>query len=71
MFDDALEIATIERFDAGTIEGCNDHRIVMAVSLLCTLTGGKIYGAEAVAKSLPDFFERLRKLGIKLKEETL
>ena len=53
------------------LSGHNDHRIVMAVSLLCTLTGGKIYGAEAVAKSLPDFFERLRKLGIKLKEETL
>jgi 3-phosphoshikimate 1-carboxyvinyltransferase len=53
------------------LSGHNDHRIVMAVSLLCTLTGGKIYGAEAVSKSLPDFFERLRKLGIKLKEETL
>lgn len=47
----------------------NDHRIAMAVALLCTITGGKIYGAEAVAKSLPDFFERIGKLGIKLKVE--
>ena len=53
------------------LSGHNDHRIVMAVSLLCTITGGKIYGAEAVSKSLPDYFERLKKLGIKLKEETL
>lgn len=53
------------------LSGHNDHRIVMAVSLLCTLTGGKIYGAEAVSKSLPDYFDRLKKLGIKLKEETL
>ena len=46
--------------------GHNDHRIVMAVSLLCTITGGKISGAEAVAKSLPDFFSRLSALNIKL-----
>ncbi len=50
------------------LSGHNDHRIVMAVALLCTITGGKIYGAEAVAKSLPDFFVRLRKLGIKVQE---
>ncbi|MBO5321865.1 MAG: 3-phosphoshikimate 1-carboxyvinyltransferase [Clostridia bacterium] len=47
----------------------NDHRIVMAISLLCTLTGGRIYGAEAVSKSLPDFFHRLKKLGVNLKVE--
>ena len=45
--------------------GHNDHRIVMASSLLCTVTGGKISGAEAVAKSLPDFFSRLSALNIK------
>lgn len=47
----------------------NDHRIVMAISLLCTLTGGRIYGAETVSKSLPDFFQRLKKLGVNLKVE--
>lgn len=47
----------------------NDHRIVMAISLLCTLTGGRIYGAEAVSKSLPDFFHRLKNLGVNLKVE--
>ncbi len=51
------------------LSGHNDHRIVMAISLLCTVTGGKIYGAEAVEKSLPDFFGRLKKLGVKLEVE--
>jgi len=46
--------------------GHNDHRIVMSVAVLCTLTGGYIEGAEAVAKSLPDFFERLQALGIEV-----
>lgn len=44
--------------------GWGDHRIVMALSLLCTQTGGKIAGAEAVNKSLPDFFSRLSELNI-------
>lgn len=48
--------------------GHNDHRIVMALSVLCTLSGGEIEGAEAVAKSFPEFFERLRELGISVTE---
>ncbi len=49
--------------------GHNDHRIVMALSVLCTLTGGTIMGAEAVAKSFPDFFRKLCSLGIEVKVE--
>ena len=44
----------------------NDHRIVMALSLLATVTGGEIDGAEAVSKSYPDFFEKISGLGIKI-----
>ena len=44
--------------------GHNDHRIVMALSLLCTLVGGEIAGAEAVGKSFPDYFDRLKQLGV-------
>lgn len=44
--------------------GHNDHRIVMSLAVLATATGGVIEGAEAVAKSFPDFFERIRALGI-------
>lgn len=48
------------------LSGHNDHRIVMALSILLTLTGGEISEAEAVKKSYPDFFHDLDKLGIKL-----
>ena len=47
-----------------TICGHNDHRIVMSMAVLLTIIGGEIEGTEAVRKSLPDFFERIRKLGI-------
>lgn len=46
------------------LQGHNDHRIVMALSLLLTKTGGCIEGAQAVKKSYPDFFEVIKTLGI-------
>ena len=48
--------------------GHNDHRVVMSLAVLLTLTGGEIDGAEAVAKSYPHFFEDLSALGIKVEE---
>ena len=48
------------------LSGHNDHRIVMACSVLATVTGDVIEGAEASRKSLPDFFERLKKLGFEV-----
>lgn len=45
-----------------------DHRVVMALSYLCSLTGGEIDGAEAVRKSYPGFFRDLFSLGIPLRE---
>lgn len=46
--------------------GHNDHRIVMALSVLLTKTGGTIIGAEAVSKSYPDFFSEIKNLNIGL-----
>ena len=48
--------------------GHNDHRIVMSNAVLSTVTGGIIEGAEAVAKSFPDFFEKLSLLGIEVEK---
>ena len=48
------------------LDSHNDHRIAMALSLLCTRTGGEIRGAEAVRKSFPDYWDRLRSLGIEI-----
>lgn len=47
--------------------GHNDHRVVMSLSVLLTLFGGEIAGAEAVKKSFPDFFEKLKTLKLKVK----
>ncbi len=44
--------------------GHNDHRIVMSLTLLLTLTGGIINEAEAVKKSYPNFFNDIKSLGI-------
>ena len=51
---------------AEILSGHNDHRIVMSEAVLLTLTGGIIDGAEAVTKSFPDFFDKLKALGIEV-----
>lgn len=51
-----------------TLNGHNDHRIVMALAILCTVYGGEIDGCEAVAKSYPGFFKDLEILGIHCNE---
>ena len=57
------------RYRGESLCGHNDHRIVMSLAVLLTLTGGSIEGAQAVRKSFPDFFEKLQALGIKLTTE--
>ena len=52
-----------------TLCGHNDHRIVMALSLLCTLTDGSISEAQSVAKSYPDYFGKIKSLGIVVENE--
>ncbi len=47
------------------LQGHNDHRIVMALAVLCMRTGGVIDGAEAVRKSFPGFWDAMRGLGAK------
>ena len=46
-----------------TLDGHNDHRIVMALSVILTKIGGEIDGVQAVSKSYPGFFEDIIKLG--------
>jgi 3-phosphoshikimate 1-carboxyvinyltransferase len=46
--------------------GHNDHRVVMSMAVLASITGGEIDGAEATRKSYPDFFEVIKKLGIEV-----
>lgn len=45
------------------LESHGDHRVAMALSVLLLQTGGVLTGAEAVAKSWPDYFSVLRSVG--------
>ena len=45
------------------LSGHNDHRILMAMSLILSKTGGAIAEAEAVRKSYPGFFADIKRLG--------
>ena len=49
----------------GTVDGANDHRIVMAAAIAATACAGPvtIRGAEAVRQSYPDFWEVYQSLG--------
>ena len=49
--------------------GKNDHRIVMALSIMLSVFGGEIEGIEAVNKSYPNFFNDLKSLGIEVDYE--
>lgn len=48
----------------------NDHRIVMALSLLCCKMDIVINDIEAINKSYPSYFKDLESLGVKLEYET-
>lgn len=48
------------------LDGHNDHRIVMALSILASITGGTILGAQAVRKSWPDYFTVMQNAGMEL-----
>lgn len=63
----AVKAVTKLRKPSETLDGCQDHRIVMALSALLTVTGGSISSAESVSKSYPDYFRDLEKLGIMVK----
>lgn len=48
------------------LDGHNDHRIVMALTLVLSTIGGEISGVEAVRKSYPGFFDDICSLGAKV-----
>ncbi|MBR2066940.1 MAG: 3-phosphoshikimate 1-carboxyvinyltransferase [Solobacterium sp.] len=58
-----------EGINSRELYGHNDHRIVMALSILSTLFEEEIYidRAEAIEKSYPKFFKDLEKVGIQIK----
>lgn len=71
LVDDNSVIVTPADFHAPdrALCGHNDHRIVMSLAVLLMLTGGQIEGAQAVRKSFPDFFEKLKQLGVEVQTD--
>jgi 3-phosphoshikimate 1-carboxyvinyltransferase len=62
---DGLVIDGVEFLNGGTGNGCNDHRVVMALAVAALKARGEIElsDAESIRKSYPGFFEDYRKLG--------
>jgi len=56
-------------YRGSVLDGHNDHRIVMALSVILSETGGEISGVEAVRKSYPGFFGGIKKLGAEVELE--
>ena len=62
---ECLRIVGRSALSGGTVDGCNDHRIVMAAAIASSVCNGNVIinGAEAVNKSYPDFFNDFAALG--------
>ena len=70
--DDRIVVDPVDFHKPRTLlYGHNDHRIVMSLCVLLTLVGGTIEGAQAVNKSMPDFFLKMEQLGAAFKYEAL
>ena len=62
--DNTITVPKQELTDNGCVlDSHNDHRIVMALSVILSKIGGEIKGIEAVGKSYPGFFRDIEKLG--------
>lgn len=63
--EDGLIIRGGRPLRAAAIDGCNDHRIVMAMAVASALSSGPltISDAQAVSKSAPRFWEEFTSLG--------
>ena len=68
--DNVITVPKQELADQGeALSGHNDHRIVMAMSLILSRIGGEMGDAQAVRKSYPGFFEDIKRLGAKVEVE--
>lgn len=63
--EEGLIIRGVPSLKGGTVDGYNDHRIVMAMAVASIVSESPIVieGAEAINKSYPTFFEDFKALG--------
>lgn len=66
--DDTITIKGSKLHSSAKLYGHNDHRVVMSLAVAALAAGidVEISGAQAVAKSYPDFFDDLLSLGAKV-----
>ncbi len=64
-YEDSLEIEGVDSFSGGDVPGCNDHRIVMSMSVAALKSTGQISVTDpySIKKSYPDYFEIYNQLG--------
>ena len=62
---DGLLIRGVEQFQGGTVEGKNDHRVVMALAAGALRCKGEltVTDEQSIQKTYPGFFEDFKKLG--------
>ncbi|HLI46263.1 MAG TPA: 3-phosphoshikimate 1-carboxyvinyltransferase, partial [Geobacterales bacterium] len=65
----SIEGLNKEKLNHAVVKSHDDHRIAMLASVLALVNGGIILGAESTAKSNPNFWEDLQRLGGKIKLE--
>ncbi|MEE1219761.1 MAG: 3-phosphoshikimate 1-carboxyvinyltransferase [Ruminococcus sp.] len=62
---DGLEIKGIDKLKGGTVDGCNDHRIVMSAGVCASNADSEIESTYALSinKSYPDFYIDYNSIG--------
>ena len=70
---DSLEVTGSGKVHGGTVDPCNDHRLVMAATAAASLgaTPLTVRDAEAIRKSQPDFFAECLKLGAVIERQLM
>lgn len=67
VFDNEIIIDKAELYTPKDDLYChNDHRVVMSLAVLASVYGGRLVGTKAVKKSFPDFFNKVKALGMEV-----
>ena len=68
--DDGLTVEGVRALRGGSVSSYNDHRIAMSAAVAASVceSAVEIYGAEAVNKSYPTFWEDASSLGAKISD---
>ena len=63
---EGLIIKVVPKLKGGTVDGYNDHRIVMAMAVASIVSENPIIieGAQAINKSYPGFFDDIKHMGV-------